>query len=371
MKNILIFFGGRSCEHDISVLTGVMACNSLRGSEYTPVPIYVTRSGEFTTGDDLFDLSFYREEKRRKSTAVALIPSDKSLYFVKKNKIKKAFPVYAALNCMHGLNGEDGSLAGLLQLSGIPVSSPKMFQSSFSMDKYFTKIVLGGIGVRTLPFVEIKREDYIRDKQKTVGRTVEKLSFPIIVKPANLGSSIGIGIANDEKSLLSAFENAFRFDGKVIVEKALDGFREINCACYSKGGRAVVSECEEPIVSGGMLSFDDKYVSDTKKVFPADIGKEISDKIKEITLKIYSLLDFDGVVRMDYLLQGNEIFLNEINSVPGSLAYYLFCSSTEDLPAFIGDLIENCVGENVGFNANEFEFHHKDVIFGNGTKTVK
>ena len=368
MKNVLVFYGGVSCEHDISVITGVMALNALKGTKYNPIPIYITKDGEWYSGDKLFDISFYNNFDKKRLQRVTLLPQSAVLYSVKNNKLKEIAAIDAGLNCMHGLNGEDGSLAGLLQLSNVPFAAPPMFASSASMDKYYTKIVLAGLDVAFLPYVRICRQTYEKSREFALKFVRERIGYPVIVKPANLGSSIGITKVDKEDELLSALDYAFRYDGKVIVEKALEDFREINCACYKSGDRYFVSECEEPLNGGKMLNFDDKYRLDVKKNFPADIDKKISDNIKRVVKYVYRKLDFKGVVRMDFLIKDNKVYLNEINSVPGSLAYYLFCDTSEKLGDFIGVLIEDAIDEFLQFKSNDFGYKSDVLDFGKSIK---
>ncbi len=364
MKNILVFFGGVSCEHDVSVITGVMAANSLKGGNYNPVPVYIDESGEWYSGNSLFDVGTYKSFNVKKVYKVALFSGDDNLYRVKNNKIKKLCKADVAINCLHGLNGEDGSLSGLLQLSKIPLASPPTFASAVSMDKYYTKLLLAGLSVASAPYLRICRDNFERSKDFAVGFVKKKLGFPVIVKPANLGSSIGITKVDEEKGLIPALDLAFKYDGKVIVETAFEGFREINCACYKSGDKYFVSECEEPFVSRDILSFADKYGGESEKKFPADLEPRVSKKIKEIVKYVYRKLDFRGVIRIDFLLVGDDVYLNEINSVPGSLAYYLFCKSTDELSDFIEKLCDDAIYERKKFDENTFTY--KSEILSGG-----
>lgn len=326
MKNVLVFFGGVSCEHEVSVITGVMTANCLSG-EANVYPVYIDTEGKWHTGEKLKDLSWYKTRDFSEVTPVSVFAGDNRLYAIKKNKIKEICRADAAINCTHGLNGEDGTLAGVMRLSKIAFASPGLFPSSAAMDKYFTKLTLKGIGVETLPYVKMNRINYVKKREFAAKYVSKRLSYPVIVKPANLGSSIGISMAKNGLTLNAALDNAFRYDDKVIVEKALTDFREINCACIKLGDKYLVSECEEPMTSGEILSFSDKYSGERKSVFPAELDGKTASKIKDLTSYIYRKLEFSGAVRIDYLLDGEKIYVNEINSVPGSLAYYLFVDS--------------------------------------------
>lgn len=355
MKNVAVFFGGVSCEHEVSIITGVMTANCISAS-VNVYPVYIDVFGKWHTGEKLKDLSWYKTRDFSSVTEVTVLCGDNGLYAVRKGKLKELCKLDAALNCTHGLNGEDGTLAGVMRLSKIAFASPGLFSSSLSIDKYFTKIALKGIGVATLPYVKMMRANYIKKRGLAEKYVSGRLSYPVIVKPANLGSSIGISVAKNGGELLSALDEAFRYDDKVIVEKSLTDFREINCACIRIGEKYLVSECEEPLLGGEILSFSDKYSGDKKAVFPAELSEKISDEIKNITSYIYRKLEFRGAVRIDYLLCGDKIYVNEINSVPGSLAYYLFSDSLESFRALLCESIGLAVEEEAERENNVYTY---------------
>lgn len=338
MKNVAVFFGGASLEHDVSVITGVLTANSLDHRLYNPVPIYVDNDGVWYTGE-LLDLDNYKKLNYKRLKKVTFVAGENVLYVVKGKSLKPYLTISVAINCMHGERGEDGSLAGLLNLQEIPLLSPNVTSSAISMDKGITKLALKGINVPSLDYVIIK---------SGLGLKNVKLPFeyPVIVKPISGGSSIGIKKAKD----LSEFENAvnfsLRFGDRVIVEPCLEDFTEINCAGYrNSAGKIIVSECERPIGASEVLSFQDKYESG-KREFPANISKKDSDKIKLYTEKVYRELGFSGTVRIDYFLKEGKIYLNEINSVPGSLAYYLFCDTLREFTDLLTDMIKRAEREH-------------------------
>ena len=332
MKNIAVFFGGQSVEHEISILTGVMAVNSLDTSLYNPIPVYVAKDGKFYTGEKLFDVDEFKKLNVKGLKQVVLLFGDKTLYWLKKNRLKKIADISCAINCMHGERGEDGSLAGLLNMCAIPLASPPITPSATCIDKEFTKTVMKGLKVKTLPGVAVCDLD-------EVDGVLGKLKFPLIVKPNNLGSSIGVERANDKEQLKKAVLNALKFGNLALIEPCLENFIEINCACYrDKDGAVKVSECERPIGSHEVLTFTDKYECG-KRVFPADIEQKFSNKIKETTRKIYNALKFSGVIRIDYFISDGEVYLNEINTVPGSLAYYLFSDTLKGFKSMLTELI--------------------------------
>ena len=355
MKNILVFFGGVSCEHEVSVITGVMTANCL-SAKARVFPIYADTEGRWHTGESLKDLSWYKTRDFKTVCEVTVLPGDNALYALKHGRLKIICKADAAINCMHGVNGEDGTLAGVMRLSKIAFASPGLFPSSVAMDKYFTKLALKGIGVDCLPYVKLNRTNYIKKRDLAAKYVSKTLGFPVIIKPANLGSSIGISVAKDKTSFWRALDKAFLYDDKVIVEKALTDFREINCACIKIGEKYLVSECEEPKLSGDILSFADKYSGKTQSVFPAAIDEKISRRIKDVTSYVYRKLDFTGAVRIDFILCGEKIYVNEINSVPGSLAYYLFVDSTEKFCELLLESTECAIEDEIDRENNVYTY---------------
>ena len=331
MKNVAVFFGGASVEHDISIITGVLTTNAVDSQKYNVIPIYVDLDGKFYTGENLRDLDNFKSLNKKLLKEITFLLGSNKAYIVKGKKLKPLCEIAVAINCMHGERGEDGSLAGFLKMLSIPLASPDVLPSAVCMDKCFTKIAMRGLRVKTLPYVTMSS----REGFSGLGG---KLKFPVVVKPACLGSSIGIMKAENVKELERAYSYAMRYGENAIVEPLLKNFIEINCGAYRANGKINVSECERPIGRTEFLSFDDKYRVG-KREFPANIEKEISDKIKAITEKVYENLCFDGVIRIDYFVVNGEIYLNEINTVPGSLAYYLFSKTVSDYGKMLNELI--------------------------------
>lgn len=328
MKNLAVFLGGQSVEHEVSLITGVTMLNTIDKTKYNVYPILVDQNGRWYTGENLFDLDNYKALNYKKLKKVAIFGGDNRLYEIKKNKVKELCTLSVALNCMHGQRGEDGALSGLLSMCKIPLASPDTLSSAVSIDKRFTKIAMKGIGVKTLPCVYVKSVNDIK-------LVMKKLTFPVVVKPTFLGSSIGVRKASDQKELFSAILYALQFGNSAIVEPLLDDFIEINCACYvDQNEKIIVSPCERPIGKNLVLSFEDKYRGGDRE-FPAKIAVNDSKKIQNITKKVYRELGFNGIIRIDYFLTKNGIYLNEINSVPGSLACYLFSQTLKEFSGVI------------------------------------
>ena len=263
-KNVAVIFGGRSCENEISVITGTMAANLLDAERYAVFPVYIAQSGAMYTGEMLRDTAFFRGGDLDKKCARALF-FDGKLFEMRGRKRRELCEVDCALNCCHGINGEHGPVAGLLRLNGIPDASPDMAASALFMDKAMTKLIAKALNIPALPFFRISEGEYEKRGAMAVKCVEERLGYPVIVKPARLGSSIGVAVAEDRARLTFAIEAGFAYDTLLIAEKYLPERREINCAAYRGGDEIVVSECEEPKTEHKLLTFGDKYTGGSKQ----------------------------------------------------------------------------------------------------------
>lgn len=326
-KNIIVVFGGVSNENEISVITGTMAANVLKNGGIGVIPVYVSQSGEFFSGEELLDVATFKQSDF-KNCSKAVIADGGIYLFNRRGKLKKHVKADCVLNCCHGGWGEGGGLNGVCAAAGLPLAGADIFSSSAFMDKYLTKIVLSGLGVRTAPYRYITPDC----------ADVSGLQYPMIVKPATLGSSIGIQKVSDGDELKTALDCAFIYDGAAIVEKYLEPRREINCAAYRAGDKVIVSECEEAVTSGDILSFEDKYQGGGRSVIPADISAKDSAYIRQTTRMVYEKLNMRGIVRFDYIIS-DGVYLSEVNTVPGSLAYYLFSKSFKDFFSVLDGVI--------------------------------
>ncbi len=328
---VAVIFGGISNENEISVITGTMACNILKKEGKTVLPVYISTDGEIFAGEELADIAAFKDGSYSRSKTAAFVRGGAVLLNAK-GKVKERAQIDCALNCCHGGDGEGGGVSGLFAVNGVPFASAGIFESSAFMDKYLTKLVLSALGVNTAPY------RYARSKEQGE-EIVGELGFPVMVKPCKLGSSIGVAKAEDGEELSSALETAFALDDGVILEKYYSDRREINCAAYFGGGEVITSECEEAFTGGDFLSFDDKYAGGGKRVCPADIPELTAKTIKNITSSVYSSLNMRGIVRFDYILSGGEIVLSEINTVPGSLSYYLLSDGFKNFYSVLDKVI--------------------------------
>ena len=255
-KSVVVLFGGRSCENEVSIITGTMAANLLRGG-YEVYPVYIAQSGGMFTGDELFSPAAFRGADPAKKFSRAVF-ADGALFALRGRKLREVCRPACALNCCHGMGGEDGAVSGLLDLNGIPNASPDMAGSAIFMDKALTKLFAKSVGVRTLPYFRLGEAEYAKRGAFAL-KCVEKLGYPVIVKPNRLGSSIGVTVARTRSELILALECAFAYDSAAIAETYLADRREVNCAALRTGGEIVVSPCEEPKTRNAFLTFKDKY----------------------------------------------------------------------------------------------------------------
>jgi len=267
---VAVLFGGRSVEHEVSIISGLQAYAALDRSKYDPIVLYIGKDGAFYTGEGMDAVEFYRglPAALKQAVRVLPVPSEKGVelvrYPMKKfgNNVVAEFEV--ALPVVHGTNVEDGTLMGFLEMLGVPYASCDITSSALGMDKYLMKSVLSKAGIPVLDAMELDAKTYAADADAVMDEVEKTMSYPVIVKPVNLGSSVGISKANDRRKLRAALELAFDFSTLVLVEQAVQPLREINCAVLGDRDDAIASACEEPFGNDEILSFGDKYLSGSK-----------------------------------------------------------------------------------------------------------
>lgn len=347
MRKVAVFFGGKSCEHEISVLTGVFVLNLIDREKYVPVPVYIGADGATYSSPKMHDLNVFKQEGKTEFPRVFFEGGWLYELHAGKKRIKKSHKIDAAINCCHGGLGEGGGVSALTAWNGVPLASPDLTASGVFLDKCMTKTVMRALNVPTVDYIRVNESDYQKRGAFLLKSVERRLKYPVVVKPAHLGSSIGVATANDDKELKTAIEAAFALDSRVIVEKYLKDKRDVNCAAYARGGEIVVSEAEAAF-GDGIYSFEDKYIRRTsdgnaKGGSRSALGGELREKIRAYTRTVYKRMNLRGVVRMDYLVSEGKVYLCEVNTVPGSLAYYLFCERISDAKNFFSDLIEEAI----------------------------
>lgn len=339
--NIGVFFGGRSTEHEISVISASQAMHAINRDKYDVTPIYISKKGRFYTGDALFDVANYRDipSLLAKCTQVYMEPSygDYNLYRVKKPMFGSAVltTLDVVIPVLHGSNVEDGIFEGVLETIGIPYAGCNTLASANGMDKITMKMILRESGVPVIDYVWFTDKEWFRKRDELIARIEDKIGYPVIVKPANLGSSVGIGRAANREQMIEKIETAEKYSSRIIVEHMVDNLKEINCSVLGDCDEYESSVLEEPIKSAEILSYEDKYMGGTKgakgmqasqKRIPADLPKDMTDRIRFLAGETFRVLSCHGVSRIDFIVDDDtkEIFVNEINTIPGSLSFYLW-----------------------------------------------
>lgn len=356
-----VLFGGNSVEHEVSVISASQAMHALNKEKYNVVPIYITKDCKFYTGDALSDIKKYKdipallaeceEVVLKKGNNNAELVKVKSGIFGK--KVVAVCDMFIPV--VHGTNVEDGTLQGYLEMLGVPYGGCDVTASALGMDKYAMKCVLRDAGVNVLDAVCFYSREYYKNGDKVIESIENKLSYPVIVKPVNLGSSVGIKVAKNREGLVEAIDEAATFSQKVLVERAIEKLKEVNCSVLGDYEDCSASVLEEPVSSGGdILDFKDKYQGGTKngdgsskgmsgssRKVPAEVTKEQEEAIKEMCLTTFKALNCNGVARIDVMIDETtgEIFVNEINTIPGSLSFYLWEAAGLSFDALMDKII--------------------------------
>ncbi len=369
MKTTVAFiFGCRSVEHEVSIISAVQAMRATNREKYDIVPIYVSKNGEMFTSPEMFEIEPFRDMKAllEKSEKVTLIKSGKDVVmhsliesglFKKKPQdkiINVAFPV------VHGTNCEDGTLQGYLEFLGLPYVGCDVLSSAVGMDKAIFKSVLRDAGLPVLPCITFGAREYAENRDAIIDKCEKEFGYPVIVKPVNLGSSVGISKAKDKESLIDSIDLAVSFADTILVEHAVTAIREINCSVLGDPDSCEASVCEEPFMNNEILSYEDKYTSNSKggskgmaslqRKIPADISDAKSEEIRNLAKKIFKAMGASGVCRIDFIIdtETDIVYANEANTIPGSLSFYLWEATGMKYSELIDKLISLAFRRNRG-----------------------
>lgn len=339
-----VFFGGRSTEHEISVLSACQAMAAMDKDKYNIIPIYISKDGKWYTGPELMDVKNYRSGVKQlleRCTEVYMRPvyGDYNLYrsaaggfFGKKGPVATLDVVIPVL---HGSNGEDGVFEGVLESIGIPYAGCSTLASANGMDKITMKMILAADGIPVVDYVWFTDKQWFSRRDELIDKIESRLGYPVIVKPANLGSSVGIGRAADRAQLMERVADAQRYSSRIIVEDMVENLQEINCSVLGDADEYQTSVLEEPIKSGDILSYTDKYLGGSKdsqgmhaaaKRIPAQLPADQTAEIQRLAGETFRVLGCHGVSRVDVMIDADtgKIYVNEINTIPGSLSFYLW-----------------------------------------------
>lgn len=357
-KHLVVAFGGISPEHEVSVLTAMQVLSSLENSAYSLLPLYITKSGKWLTGEVLLNLESFKDLNQLEQDALPctfaknqlgttlLKDTSKPGLFAKNQE----WPVYAVVCAFHGGDGENGAFQGICEVFNVPYTGSGVLASSLGMDKVKAKQLCESNGIPIAPSLDFYEGDW-EHHQKTILQEAELLGFPLVVKPCSLGSSIGVKKVDAKTELIEAVEVAFRYDAHVLIEKAIHPLMEINCSVLGTTETCRASVCEQPVGSDETLSFEDKYqrgdradkgMASLDRVIPADISPELTENIRSMAMHTFKTFDAAGVARLDFLVNARtkEVYFNEINTIPGSFSFYLWDKSDLNFTQLVLELID-------------------------------
>lgn len=349
--SIGVIFGGKSLEHDLSVLTAIQAMDNIDKERYEVVPIYITKDLTFYSGGMLRYIDSYKDFRliNRYATKVNLINKNGKFILQTTGLIKKTYKeIHLAFPMVHGKYTEDGSIIGYLETLGIPVVGNDIYSSALCQDKVFTKEVLNSNDIPVVDYVYFSDSDYKLDKEE-IFKKIDKLSYPLIIKPARLGSGIGIEIVNRKEELESSIEKVMKNDERVLVEEYIEDRREFNMSVLLSKGKLIGSVIEE-IIKSEPCNYYDKYRKDNeddtfKRIFPANISKSLTEEIEKTSKKTYKVLALSGVARVDYVYDNKKkkLYVNEINTIPNFFSHHLFDDKNIDYRELLGIMIKEAI----------------------------
>lgn len=372
--NIAVFFGGKATEHEVSVISAIQAMENMNKDKYHIIPVYISKEEKFYCGEELKDIERYKNLNQ-------LLKDVPQVTFVKNpqnNKVeiyripfkflpKKLAEFEIAFPILHGNKGENGSTQGMFEMWQIPYVGSSVGAAAIGMDKVAAKRIARDIEIPVVDFVAFDKYRFFAEEETCLAECENKLHYPMILKPASGGSSIGVEVANNKEELAYKLNQVFLLDRKVIVENKVMSLREVNCSVVGDVTEANPSVIEEPITASELLSFSDKYMNNASKgmssatrKIPADIDEEMKKKVEEYSLRLFREFGNAGVVRIDYIIdrEKNQLYFNEINTIPGSLSFYLWKPLGVEYSALLDRLIKIAVQEHKRLSEIQYSFEN-------------
>lgn len=385
--NIGVFFGGRSTEHEISVISANQAINAIDSEKYNVIPVYVTKEGRWFTGDALLNLRNFRDmkalEKMCDQVYMRPVFGDYNLYytnpkgFLGKKDVAARFDV--VIPVFHGRGGEDGTFEGILESIDIPFAGCDTLSSANGMDKITMKMILRECGIPVVDFVWFTDRQWFKEKDSLIKTVEDQLGYPVIVKPSDLGSSIGIGCAHNREELIEKVADAARYTSRIIVEHMVEQLQEINCSVLGDCDDCRPSVLEEPIKTTEILSYTDKYMGGTKgtegmqasqKKIPADLPEALTKEIQHMACETFRVLSCHGVSRVDVIVDraDGKVYVNEINTIPGSLSFYLWEATGLSFTRLMDELVALAIRRKTRQDQKTTSFTQNIFAMGGGSK---
>ena len=388
-----VIFGGNSVEHEVSIITAVQAINNMDKEKYDVVPIYIAKDRTWYTGNMLTDMETYKDMDllKRYAKQVCLVNVDgeavlqttKTLFRKNVDKIDIAFPI------VHGKGVEDGSLEGYLETIGVPTVGPSLLGAALGQDKIVMKQVLDSYKIPNTPYTWFYDFEYLTNEDEVV-KKIEKLKYPVIVKPARLGSSVGIKIAKDKQQLKVAIEEAIKYDKKILVETVIKDLKEVNCAVVGNEEYQETSLIALMKTNNEFLTYEDKYLSGGKGKkgikgskggsmsnsefdIPAKLDKKVEEEVKKLSVETFKALNLGGVARIDFLIddKNKKVYVNEPNTIPGSLSFYMFRPAGKEYKKLLDEMITNAIKEFKSESKKVTSFESNILSTFDGSKGVK
>lgn len=391
-----VIFGGETVEHEVSVISAVQAMTKMDQEKYEIIPIYITKDGDWYTGEMLKDIDYYQDLELLKKYAKNVVLYKRNGAFILQSKgffkrvVKEldiAFPI------VHGTNVEDGVLQGYLQTIGIPFVGPDTYAAVVGQDKVYMKSLWALEKLPMTNFVWFYDGEYRADQAEVI-KKINKLKYPVIVKPASTGSSVGIQVVKKKEELEKAIEDAIQYDHKILVEEMVGNLKEVNISVLGNNSNKIVSEIEEVLPSNDFLTYEDKYIGDGKvkgksgykqpvktskgmlsasRKIPADLPAKLRKEVEEVALKAFEILGSSGNARIDFLIdeKAKKVYINEINSIPGSLAFYLWEAKGVSYTSLLDDMISIAVKDYKKRCSKTHSFNSNILAGFRGSKGLK
>ncbi|MCI8777528.1 MAG: D-alanine--D-alanine ligase [Bacilli bacterium] len=388
-----VIFGGATVEHEVSIITAVQAMENLDKEKYDIIPIYIDKERNWYTGKLLKDINVYKNFDDLKKYAKKCILYNKSGNFVLQSigLFKKILTdIDIVLPIVHGNNVEDGTLAGFLEMLGVPYVGSRIIGSALGQDKVIQKQVLHDAGLPVVDYIWFYDNEYFIKKDEIINN-IEKLKYPVIVKPATLGSSIGIKIAKTREELIEAINDAIKYDNKIIVEETVKNLLEVNCAVLGNYEFQETSLIAQMKLKNAILTFDDKYIGNGKGSqksgafkkastmdnadfkIPAELDENLTNEIHDLAKKTFTVLNLNGVARIDFLIDDKtqKVYINEPNTIPGSLAFYLFDKNVKNYTKLLDELITLAIKDYKKHNKKITSFDNNILSTYNSNSSLK
>lgn len=340
MQQLAVIYGGITPEHEVSIITAVQLMENVDQEKYQLVPIYIDKSGGWWTGKQLLDIDYYRTQDLQQPTGL-------QPYSI--SPVKNDNQLDVAILCFHGGYGESGNIQGLLELANIPYQGPEILGANAAYDKILSRQIFTAENIGQTEHTWFTDQEWKKDRKQVLAE-IEKLGLPVFIKPSRSGSSIGIQRVTQQKNLVAAIEQVLKFDYRVLVEAEIQDCIEVNVSVL--GGDSVQASIpEQPIKGGEFLSFSDKYekgggkkqgMAGASRRIPAPISSKMTTKLQNLAKRIFHIFDCTGVVRIDFFVNpsSEEIYVTEVNTIPGSMSYYLWAASDVSYPELIERLIK-------------------------------